>query len=321
MKIDNIDKRILFELDKNCRIQTVKLARKVGRSREAVKYRIKRLIDSGILTGFTISINPNKLGNSLYKVYLQLENIPEKRKELIDYLRNDKNIYWIGECEGRWDLIFAFYAKSDIEFYRIKTRIVSDFSDIIINKTTGRYIDSVQYVKKFFYDDKTKSTSFGGEIIYNEIDNIDRSILRHLIKNARKSANEISNDIGSTSAIVRNRIRRLERLGIIIAFRINVDIHKLGFAMFKAIVYIKSITKEKEKELYGFMQTNPNSAYFIRNVTSWDMELEFIVDDYEKYTKIVSELRQKFAYIIKNVETVLMKSDEWIFEHEGLLGE
>ena len=44
LDIDNIDKRILFELDKNSRIPDVQLAKRVGKSKEAVRYRIKKLV-------------------------------------------------------------------------------------------------------------------------------------------------------------------------------------------------------------------------------------------------------------------------------------
>ncbi|NOX71653.1 MAG: hypothetical protein GXO64_03055, partial [Candidatus Micrarchaeota archaeon] len=52
----------------------------------------------------------------MYKIYLKLENIPQKKEEFLSYLRNEPDIYWIGECDGQWDLIFAFYAGSDVEF-------------------------------------------------------------------------------------------------------------------------------------------------------------------------------------------------------------
>ena len=62
IKLDLTDRKILTELDKNCRISNSVLARKVNKSREAMKYRIKQLQQKGILTGFITSINPNKLG-------------------------------------------------------------------------------------------------------------------------------------------------------------------------------------------------------------------------------------------------------------------
>jgi DNA-binding Lrp family transcriptional regulator len=43
IKLDLTDRKILAELDKNCRIPNSILAKKVNKSREAVKYRIQQL--------------------------------------------------------------------------------------------------------------------------------------------------------------------------------------------------------------------------------------------------------------------------------------
>ena len=81
VKLDLTDRKILAELDKNCRISNSALAKKVNKSREAVKYRIQQLQKRGIIEKFITSINPNKLGFYMFKVYLKLENIPEEREK------------------------------------------------------------------------------------------------------------------------------------------------------------------------------------------------------------------------------------------------
>jgi DNA-binding Lrp family transcriptional regulator len=311
-KLDIADRRILFELDKNCRITDTKLAKKVRKSREAVRYRIKRLIERGIITSFTTSINPARLGYSLYKIYLQLENIEKERQKLLQYLRNNKRVYWMGECDGAWDLIFAIYAKNDMEFYRIKNELISDFQHIIINKATGRFIDAKQYVKRFFTGELIKPVVFGGEIINNKIDEKEYRILEVLIANARTPINEIARIVKTTPSIVRSSIRKMEKLEIILAYRIGINLQKLGLEMFKAIVYLKGMTEERENDFYNYVYSIDNICYFIRNITPWDIELEFVVENYNKYTEIIADLRRNFPDVIRNVETVLMRTDEWM---------
>ena len=91
--LDNIDKRILLELDKNARISDVKLAKIVGKSKESVRYRIKKLIEEKVILRFTIWIDPTKLGYQTAKIYLNLANIPEKKKQFIEELKNEKRLY------------------------------------------------------------------------------------------------------------------------------------------------------------------------------------------------------------------------------------
>ena len=44
VKVDKTDRKILAELDKNCRIPTTKLAKIVSKSRQTVEYRINQMI-------------------------------------------------------------------------------------------------------------------------------------------------------------------------------------------------------------------------------------------------------------------------------------
>lgn len=312
IKLDMTDRKILLELDRNCRISDTRLARKVRKSREAVRYRISRLAEKGVITSFTAAINPNRMGYSMYKIYLQIENIEEERKKLLEFLRENKKVYWMGECDGAWDLIFAFYAKNDMEFYDMKNRLVSDFEHIIISKATGRFIDSKQYVKRFFTGEMIEPVMFGGEIVDNEVDGIDQKIIEILVANARTPVNEIARRAKTTPAIVRGKMKRMEKLGIILTYRIGINMQKLGLEMFKAIIYLKGMSTEREKGLYDYVRSIDNSAYFIRNITPWDIELEFIVENYDKYTRIIGDLRKEFPDLIRNVETVLMRTDEWM---------
>ena len=100
IKLDLTDRKILAELDKDCRIPASLLAKKVNKSREAVKYRIQQLQKKGVLERFITSINPNKLGYSMFKVYLKLENIPDEREKFFDELKKNKDIYWFGISDG-----------------------------------------------------------------------------------------------------------------------------------------------------------------------------------------------------------------------------
>lgn len=319
VKIDKIDRKILYELDKNCRINNQQLAKKVKRSREAVKYRIQQLINKGIITKFTASINPHKMGYKLFKIYLQLRNIQDERKKLIDYLMNLGRVYWMGECDGEWDLIFGIFAKDDIEFYKLKNDIITKFKHIIVKRAAGTFIDSKQYVKQYFTNQITPPVEFGGKIVFNELDKVDHAILEELVNNARISINELAKKVKSTPTIVRNKIKKLEEKEIIIQYRISVDIYKLGYEIFKPIIYLESISRKREIALYTYIGNIPNIHYFIRNITPWEIEFEFAVQSYEEYLEIINKIKSEFSDIIRNIETVLMRTDEWMPGYKNLI--
>src|SRR3989338_1781204 len=123
-KLDVVDRKILAELDRNCRIPSTLLARKVRKSRQAVEYRINQLVKDGIITSFNTAFNPHKMGYKIYKIYLKLRNIPEEKQKLFNYLKSSGIVYWMGECSGMWDLIFGIFSKSDYEFFEMKNEII-----------------------------------------------------------------------------------------------------------------------------------------------------------------------------------------------------
>ena len=74
-KLDYYDKKILFELDKNARITTSSLAKKIRKSKQFVDYRIKKLEQEKIIKGYTSVIDYSKLGYISMRIYFKLHNI------------------------------------------------------------------------------------------------------------------------------------------------------------------------------------------------------------------------------------------------------
>ncbi len=63
--IDRIDRRILFELQKNGKISNVELAKKVGLSPSPCLERVRRLESQGYITGYHALVDPMKVGAAM----------------------------------------------------------------------------------------------------------------------------------------------------------------------------------------------------------------------------------------------------------------
>lgn len=141
-KLDLTDKRILTELDINCRISDTQLAKIIKKSRETVRYRILKLQERGSITGFITSIDPTKLGLYMFKVYLKLENIPQDREEFFKELKQNKDVYWMGVSDGAFDLVFAFLSKSIPEYYEKINSLLSKYEHLIVSRVFGTMVDT-----------------------------------------------------------------------------------------------------------------------------------------------------------------------------------
>ncbi|MGD9619982.1 MAG: Lrp/AsnC family transcriptional regulator [Mycolicibacterium sp.] len=61
-RLDETDERILIELTENARATFAEIGERVSLSASAVKRRVDRMVDSGVIRGFTTVVDRNALG-------------------------------------------------------------------------------------------------------------------------------------------------------------------------------------------------------------------------------------------------------------------
>jgi DNA-binding Lrp family transcriptional regulator len=64
-RLDGIDRKILFHLQQDGRLTNVELARRVGLTPPPCLRRVKRLEESGVITGYRAVIDPRAVGHGL----------------------------------------------------------------------------------------------------------------------------------------------------------------------------------------------------------------------------------------------------------------
>ena len=85
--IDEIDKVIIKLLQINPRISFSEIAKEIGFSRNAIKYRIKSLQEEGFLLGFRTVLDPRKFGKKITAVIFlktDLSEINHVKKNLLE---------------------------------------------------------------------------------------------------------------------------------------------------------------------------------------------------------------------------------------------
>src|SRR5260370_41812026 len=60
--LDENDRRLIEALDRNARTSIADLARMIGLSAQSTSERVKRLEDIGVVTGFSVRLDPTALG-------------------------------------------------------------------------------------------------------------------------------------------------------------------------------------------------------------------------------------------------------------------
>ena len=110
--LDEKDKMIIDMLMKNSRTPITEIARKLGITDVAVKKRLEKLEREGVILGYTIKINPSKLGyESIAIVGLDVE--PEHLLKAIDEIKARDYVKYLALTTGDHMLIAEIWAKNN----------------------------------------------------------------------------------------------------------------------------------------------------------------------------------------------------------------
>lgn len=82
-ELDQVNIRILEELQQNPRLTMSELGRRIGMSSPAVTERVRRLEESGVIQGYTLQINPAALGLAL-TAYIRIRPSPGQLSKIAE---------------------------------------------------------------------------------------------------------------------------------------------------------------------------------------------------------------------------------------------
>lgn len=319
LSLDTYDRRILFELDCNSRRPLSEVARRVRLGRDLVISRLERMHNTGLLRGCSALINPYKLGYTIYKTYLKLEANRERWTQLVSFLNKHPNTFWLAECYGSWDLIWGIAARSPKEAYDIQNQLFSDFSDVVMSYNVYTFVNNWWFPKKHLLG-STVSEESGWQFSMPEValgtvpeqytlDSIEAGLIALLSENARLSTTEIAARLGTTNAIVKYRLEKLERTGVIAGYRVDIDRSLLGMTLFNVQVQPRSYDVAKEQEFHQYCRNHPQVLEYIQQLGECKLELVIEATSYAQFSAVIDELRERFSGYIRGIDYLMIKRD------------
>lgn len=322
MKLDRKNRKLLHELDKNARLPISRLAKALKLGRDLVDYRVNRLVDTGVIRAFSVQIDPYRLGLTIYKVYLRVENLTTRKKALIRHLEKHPNTYWISICDGRWDCIFSVVAESPQQFYKIYTEILSEFHDIVSDSQVATVVD-VSYWSKGYLSGTSKQTfSIGQESTKHKLDTLDTKLLKLLIKEGDGSVAQLSRKLRTTPAKVQYRLERLEEWKVISGFRLRLNLNLLQRTAFKVQLSLRSYQEQDLKKLETYCFKQIDTVSFVQQIGVSQVEIEIHAESYYQFHDVIADLRKNFCGLIQHMDTILVRdsSYHWQFQYDTISG-
>jgi Lrp/AsnC family leucine-responsive transcriptional regulator len=117
--LDSFDQAILTELATEGRVSAVELARRVGLSKSPVQARLKRLEESGVITGYRAIIDPIRMGLS-HVAFVEVRLSDTREAALQAFNRAVLAIPEVEQCHmiaSRFDYLLKVRT-ADIQSYR-----------------------------------------------------------------------------------------------------------------------------------------------------------------------------------------------------------
>jgi len=112
MDLDEIDLAILKTLSRDARIPIKQLAETVHISRASAHARFKRLIDDGVITGFTVQVDPVRAGHHA-SAYVTVLTDQTQWQEVREQLTAIEEVHHIAQLGGEFDILLLVRARDN----------------------------------------------------------------------------------------------------------------------------------------------------------------------------------------------------------------
>ncbi|HYD98323.1 MAG TPA: Lrp/AsnC family transcriptional regulator [Alphaproteobacteria bacterium] len=120
--LDETDRQLIALLRDNARLQTATLAKRLGVSRGTVQNRIARLLDGGVLLGFTVRLRSEAEGGTV-RAITSLEIRSSDHRPVVAALKRIPELTRIYSTNGRWDLVVEIQTADLPSLDRVLTEI------------------------------------------------------------------------------------------------------------------------------------------------------------------------------------------------------
>jgi DNA-binding Lrp family transcriptional regulator len=137
LPLDSTDFKILKIISQDARIKTADIAKQLKLVPNAIKYRINRLRKEGVIQGYRLFLDIDKIGYEWYKTLITLRDISQqKQNQVLTYCKFIPNMLYFVQCFGQWDIEVEVNVKSNAEFRNIWVDLRNKFSENMLDFET-----------------------------------------------------------------------------------------------------------------------------------------------------------------------------------------
>ncbi len=307
-QLDLQDRKILYELDRDSRVSFKELGKKLRISKETAAFRVKRLVKEGYVKNFLTTIHVSNLNRFYYKLFYKFhKTTPTIDAEIVKFISGYKSIAYFAGLEGRYDVTFLVLARDFHDLYHFLVPFREKFGAYILEQEILTLTSTHRFNFRFFFEGESEliHTKYSETLTEPDIDETDYRIVLNLAKNSRTPLVELAKITGTETNVVKYRIKKLVKVGILGAKVLDVDFEKFGFQQVQVDFSLKdhSVTEK----LIEFIAQNPKSTFATITLGKYDLAAEFAVENVKELRKILGHIKEKFSQDIINMDIFTMQ--------------
>jgi len=307
MKLDLLDKKILAVLDEDSRLAEAVIGKKVGTSKQVIRYRLNRLKENGVVENYYTMLDVGKLGFDSYYVFVQLTGLTsDQENEIYQKILKLPYISWLVLGVGRWDAVILFCAKTVAQFNEQLEKLKRLFGSHLHEYTFTTLIQAEHLSYKFLRPSVKESLKTTPKEKIYSFDKIDKKILQTINQFGRMPVTEISEKTNYSVHKVHYRLRQLKKEKIIQGFRPKINISKLGVQWHLLLVKFNPVSEKRVKEFIDYCKKNNHVYYVTNTVGMYNVMLDVHVKDTEEFRNFLFDIKNSYGDVIMLYESIVV---------------
>jgi len=136
-KLDDKDRKLLNILQENGRASYSQLAGELDLSEATVRYRVKKLVDAGIIKKFTVLLDPKKIGY-LNTGILMVKLMPDFFEQASKAISNLPETHHVFQNTGEYDIVAVVQARDlgHLSELRKRVEMIRGVREVSLSATT-----------------------------------------------------------------------------------------------------------------------------------------------------------------------------------------
>ncbi len=139
LRLDDKDRKLLNILQEHGRAPYSQIADELGVSEATVRYRVKKLIDSGVIKKFTVLLDPKKIGY-LTTGILMVKIIPDFFEQASKEISDLAETHHVFQHTGEYDILAVVQARDlgHLSDLRRRVEMIEGVREVSLSATTRR---------------------------------------------------------------------------------------------------------------------------------------------------------------------------------------